>query len=135
MHKIAERWPDLCLLDTIGYSAMGRAVLAMKISDNPRDDEPEPAVMLSATIHGDEPASFVLMMRLAEYLAKESAYGGIAAELTSGLEIWINPLANPDGLYRDNDTIIDPVRANSNGYDLNRNFPDPEVTSPDPLQP
>ena len=135
MHKIAERWPDLCLLDTIGYSAMGRAVLAMKISDNPGDDEPEPAVMLSATIHGDEPASFILMMRLAEYLAKESTYGGIAAELTSGLEIWINPLANPDGLYRDNDTIIDPVRANSNGYDLNRNFPDPEVASPDPLQP
>ena len=39
MHKIAERWPDLCLLDTIGFSVMGRAVLAMKISDKPGDDE------------------------------------------------------------------------------------------------
>jgi hypothetical protein len=135
MHKIAERWPDLCRLDTIGFSVMGRAVLAMKISDNPADDEPEPAVMLSASIHGDEPASYVILMRLAEYLACESENGGIVAELTSGLEIWINPLANPDGMYRDNDTIIDPVRANSNGYDLNRNFPDPEVTAPDPLQP
>jgi hypothetical protein len=135
MHKIAERWPDLCLLDTIGFSVMGRAVLAMKISDNPGDDEHEPAVMLSASIHGDEPASFVLLMRLAEYLACETENGGIAADLTSGLEIWINPLANPDGMYRNNDTMINPVRVNSNGYDLNRNFPDPEVTAPDPLQP
>jgi hypothetical protein len=135
MHKIAERWPDLCRLDTIGFSVMGRAVFALKISDNVAADEPEPAVMLSSTIHGDEPAGFVLLMRLAEYLVSESSNGGLAATLTSGLEIWINPLANPDGMYRDNDTMIYPVRVNANGYDLNRNFPDPEETSPQPLQP
>jgi len=128
MYKIAEHWPDICRLDTIGVSVMGRAVLALKISDNVSVDEPEPAVMLSSTIHGDEPAGFVLLMRLAEYLASGSSSGGLAEELVSGLEIWINPLANPDGMYRDNDTMIYPVRANSNGYDLNRNFPDPEVT-------
>ncbi len=133
MHKIAERWPGVCRLDTIGFSVMGRAVLALKISDNVAVDEPEPSVMLSSTIHGDEPAGFVLLMRLAEYLASGSTGGGLAEELVSGLEIWINPLANPDGMYRDNDTMIYPVRANSNGYDLNRNFPDPEVSSP-PLQ-
>ncbi|MCI0523187.1 MAG: T9SS type A sorting domain-containing protein, partial [Bacteroidales bacterium] len=61
----------------------------------------------------------------------ESTNGGLAGELVSGLEIWINPLANPDGMYRDNDTILFPIRANSAGYDLNRNFPDPEnPTSP-----
>ena len=134
MHKIAMHWPDVCLLDTIGFSVDGRAVLALKISDNPRADEQEPLVMLSASIHGDEPAGFVLLMRLAEYLASESASGGLVGDIVSGLEIWINPLANPDGMYRNNDTIINPVRANSNGYDLNRNFPDPEVASPPPLQ-
>lgn len=134
MHKIAQTWPEVCLLDTIGFSVMGRAVLALKISDNPATDEQEPAVMLSGAIHGDELAGFVMLMRLAEYLASESSSGGLAEELTSGLEIWINPLANPDGTYRDNDTIIYPVRTNSNGYDLNRNFPDPEVVSPPPLQ-
>jgi hypothetical protein len=134
MHKIAQTWPEVCLLDTVGFSVMGRAVLALKISDNPAADEQEPAVMLSGAIHGDELAGFVLLMRLAEYLASESSHGGLAAALTSGLEIWINPLANPDGTYRDNDTIIYPVRTNSNGYDLNRNFPDPETASPPPLQ-
>lgn len=134
MHKIADRWPALCTLDTIGFSIMGRAILALKISDSQPDDEPRPKVMLSSTIHGDEPAGFVLLMRLAEYLACESENEGLASELTSGLEIWINPLANPDGMYRHSDTMIYPVRANSNGYDLNRNFPDPEVASPPPLQ-
>jgi hypothetical protein len=113
---------------------MGRAVLALKISDNPADDEQEPAVMLSAAIHGDELAGFIMLMRLAEYLASESSSDGLAAILTSGLEIWINPLANPDGMYRNNDTIIYPVRSNSNGYDLNRNFPDPGTANPPPLQ-
>ncbi|MRR20930.1 hypothetical protein EG827_12170, partial [bacterium] len=53
MHTIATRWPDVCILDTIGFSVQGRAVLALKISDNPRLDEPEPEVLLSASIHGD----------------------------------------------------------------------------------
>jgi hypothetical protein len=134
MHKIAEHWPGVCILDTIGFSLQGRAVLALKLSDNPSADEQEPAVMLSSSIHGDEPAGFVMLMRLAEYLASQSAAGGLAQDLVSGLEIWINPLANPDGMYRSNDTMINPVRANSNGYDLNRNFPDPEVASPPPVQ-
>ncbi len=134
MHKIAEHWPEVCRLDTIGFSVQGRAVLAIRISDNPAADEQKPAVMLSSSIHGDEPAGFVLLMRLAEYLASQSAADGLARDLVSGLDIWINPLANPDGMYRSNDTMINPVRANSNGYDLNRNFPDPEVTSPPPLQ-
>ncbi len=41
------------------------------------------------------------------------------------LEIWINPLANPDGTYGLGNTISSPTRYNANGYDLNRNFPDP----------
>ncbi|MDD3736362.1 MAG: hypothetical protein GX646_06185 [Bacteroidales bacterium] len=134
MHKIADHWPDVCLLDTIGFSVMGRAILAIKISDNPGEEEGEPKVMLSSSIHGDELAGFVLMMRLAEYLAAGSGGGGLVSELVSGLEIWINPLANPDGMYRESDTIIYPVRSNSNGYDLNRNFPDPELSPPPPLQ-
>jgi hypothetical protein len=134
MHKIAERWPEVCRLDTVGLSVMGRAVLALRISDNPGIDEPEPAVMLSSTIHGDETAGFIMLMRLAEYLASGSDGGGLASELVSGLEIWINPLANPDGMYRNSDTMTYPVRANSNGYDLNRNFPDPAASPPPPLQ-
>jgi hypothetical protein len=45
--------------------------------------------------------------------------------MVDNLEIWINPLANPDGTYNSGNTITYPTRYNANGYDLNRNFPDP----------
>lgn len=135
MHLLASRWPEVCKLDTIGFSVLGRAILVLKISDNPFADGQKPAVMFSSSIHGDELAGFVLMMRLAEKLTSESHDGGLIESLVSGLEIWINPLSNPDGMYRTGDTIIYPVRSNNNGYDINRNFPDPEVTGPPPLQP
>jgi succinylglutamate desuccinylase len=135
MHRLAVRWPEVCVLDTIGFSVLGRAILALRITDNPSSEEDEPAVMLSASVHGDELGGFVLLMRLAEHLASGSNDGGLLQRLTSGLDIYINPLANPDGMYRNGDTIINPVRTNHNGYDINRNFPDPEVSSPPPLQP
>ncbi len=41
-------------------------------------------------------------------------------------EIWINPNANPDGTYHGgNGSVYGATRYNANGYDLNRNFPDP----------
>jgi hypothetical protein len=81
----------------------------------------------SSTIHGDETGGFILMLRLADYLLKN--YGTISrvTNLVDNLEIWINPLANPDGTYRTGNTISSPTRYNANGYDLNRNFPDPET--------
>jgi hypothetical protein len=45
--------------------------------------------------------------------------------LVDNLEIWINPLANPDGTYGTGNTMSSPTRYNAAGYDLNRNFPDP----------
>ncbi|MGB0931070.1 MAG: M14 family zinc carboxypeptidase, partial [Chitinophagales bacterium] len=43
-------------------------------------------------------------------------------------EIWINPLANPDGTYtNDDETVFGATRYNSEGHDLNRNYPDPLI--------
>jgi hypothetical protein len=120
-------YPELCDIDTIGTSIKGRYVFALKVSDNPGIDEDEPEVFYSSTIHGDETGGFVLMLRLADYLLKNYNSDTRAKELVDNLEIWINPLANPDGTYNSGDVISSPVRFNANGYDLNRNFPDPET--------
>ena len=46
--------------------------------------------------------------------------------MVNNAEIWINPNANPDGTYHGgNNTVNGATRYNANGYDLNRNFPDP----------
>jgi len=125
MRSFAGTYPDLCLLDTIGTSIYGKLVLALKISDNVTVDEDEPETFYSSTIHGDETGGFILMLRLADYLLKNYNTDTRVSSLVDNLEIWINPLANPDGTYRTGNTIISPTRSNANGYDLNRNFPDP----------
>ena len=127
MRKLAGDYPALCRLDTIGTSIYGRLVMALKISDNVHLDEAdEPEVFYSSTIHGDELAGFVLMLRLADYLLGSYATDSDIRYLIDNLQIYINPLANPDGTYRTGDAVSDyPTRGNANGRDLNRNFPDP----------
>lgn len=127
MRLLATSYPSLCMLDTIGTSINGRLVLILKISDNCKVNEPEPEVFFTSSIHGDETAGFILMLRLSEYLLKNYSLDGRVKNLVDNLEIWINPMANPDGTYRSSNFIISPVRFNANGYDLNRNFPDPEI--------
>jgi hypothetical protein len=127
MRQFAIDHPALCRLDTIGTSINGKLVLVLKISDNVAFDEPdEPEVFYSSTMHGDELAGFVLMMRLADHLLENYATDTRVRTLVDNLQIYINPLANPDGTYRTGDEIASPpTRFNANGRDLNRNFPDP----------
>jgi len=127
MQSFAANFPMLCHLDTIGKSINGKLVLALKISDNPSDDETEPEVFYSSTMHGDETGGFILMLRFAEYLLKNYSDNARVKELIDNLEIWINPLANPDGTYNSGNAISSPVRYNARGVDLNRNFPDPTL--------
>ena len=126
MQSFSSLYPDLCDIDTIGTSIMGRLVLVIKISDNAGDDEDEPEVFYTSTMHGDETGGYILMLRLADYLLKNYAVNDRVTQLVDNLEIWINPLANPDGAYRTGNTITNPVRWNAQGIDLNRNFPDPD---------
>ncbi|MBK7133197.1 MAG: T9SS type A sorting domain-containing protein [Bacteroidales bacterium] len=125
MQSFAALYPALCKLETIGTSIYGKKVFAIKISDNVSSDEDEPEVFYSSTMHGDETGGFILMLRLTDYLLKNYNTSSRVKNLVDNLEIWINPLANPDGTYKTGNTMSSPVRYNANGYDLNRNFPDP----------
>ena len=125
MQSFVKLYPALCHLDTIGTSVNGKLVLALKISDNAAADEDEPEVFYTSTMHGDETGGFILMLHLIDYLLKNYAVSNRVKNLVDNLEIWINPLANPDGTYSTGNTISSPTRYNANGYDLNRNFPDP----------
>ena len=126
MRQLALDYPAFCRLDTIGTSINGKLVLVLKISDNVAFDEPEePEVFYSSTMHGDELAGYVLMLRLADYLLANYATDAQVKSMVDNMQIYINPLANPDGTYRNGDVISLPSRFNANGRDLNRNFPDP----------
>jgi hypothetical protein len=129
MRSFSQLYPALCHLDTIGTSINGKYIFALKISDNAGLNEDEPVVFYSSSIHGDELAGFVLMMRLTDYMLKNYNLNSRVKNMVDNLEIWINPLSNPDGTYGSGNSITSPVRENVNGVDLNRNFPEPPYTA------
>ena len=125
MEGFAADFPDLCQLITIGVLPSGRKLLALKISDNVTTDEAEPEFFYTSSMHGDETTGYILMLHLIEYLLEGYSSDPEVADLVNEMEIFINPLANPDGTYRaGNSTVSGARRYNSNGVDLNRNYPD-----------
>lgn len=127
MLQFQTTYPTLCNIDTIGILPSGRMLLVAKISDNVNVAENEPEFLYTSSMHGDELTGYVLMLRLINYLL--SNYGTIprVTNLVNNIEIWINPLANPDGTYAGgNSTVSGARRTNGNFVDYNRNFPDPE---------
>lgn len=128
MQYFATSYPSICSIDTFGTSVEGRLLLALKISDNVDQAEDEPAFFYTSTMHGDELVGYVLCLRLADFLLSNYGSDVEVDRIINDVELWINPLSNPDGTYYpDNDnTVQASVRNNVNGINLNRNFPDPE---------
>lgn len=137
MHRLAESFPALCRLHDLGPTAnltKDHRLLALEISRNPDIDEAEPEVFLTSTMHGDETAGYVTMLRLAFELTDCYGSDDTVTTLVDETEIWINPLANPDGTYIGGDhTVRSAIRflttadGNSSWVDPNRNFPDPRL--------
>ncbi len=137
MHRLAESFPSLCRLHDLGPTAnlnKEHRLLALEISDNPDLNEVEPEVFLTSTMHGDETAGFVIMLRLAFELLESYGADNTVTALVDETEIWINPLAKPDGTYFGGDeTVSSAIRflttadGNSSWVNPNRNFPDPRL--------
>jgi len=124
-HIISEK-------DSIGQSIEGRALWAVKISDNPNLNEDEPQVCFDALMHAREGASMSTVMYFMYYLLENYGKDSVVTYLVDNREIYFIPCLNPDG-YEYN-RLTDPNgggmwrknRRNngdgSHGVDLNRNF-------------
>jgi murein tripeptide amidase MpaA len=94
--------------------AAGGAVIARRVIGHTVDDRPirayhlgEPGkrkVLLIATMHGNEPAPRQILGNLRH------------GRPVHGIDLWVLPVYNPDGLAAG-------TRKNAHGVDLNRNFP------------
>jgi PKD repeat protein len=127
MNQFATEYPDLCQVFSIGQTVEGRQLMVAKISDNVATREAEPQFLYTGTMHGDETAGYIILLRLIDYLLESYATNPEIAALVNNSEIWINPAANPDGTYAGgNNTVYGSTRYNANNVDLNRNYPDPE---------
>lgn len=127
MNQFATDYPDLCEVVNIKTLSSSREILFIHINDNLGSDEGEPEFMYTSSIHGDELTGYILTLRLIDYLLSNYGIDDQATNLVENIDIWINPLANPDGTYAGgNNTVFGATRGNANGIDCNRNFPDPE---------
>ncbi|MEJ7832368.1 MAG: M14 family zinc carboxypeptidase [Nocardioides sp.] len=86
----------------IGQSVVGRDIVAWHLGEPARRGVP--TVVLISTMHGDEPATRGILEALRD------------APPIVGIDLWVVPTYNPDGLVRG-------TRKNAHGIDLNRNFP------------
>lgn len=127
MNNFKVNYPSLCKIDTIGKLPSGRLLLAARISDNVGIDEDEPEFFYTSSMHGDEVTGYILMLDLIEYLLTNYNTDQIVSNLVNNIDIWINPLANPDGTFAGgNSSVSGARRFNANYIDLNRNYPDPK---------
>lgn len=127
MDQFAAAYPALCEVVNIGSSENGKELLFIHINNDLEVEQEEPEFMYTSSMHGDEITGYVLMLRLIEYLLENYGTDAQATNLVNSVDIWINPLANPDGTYAGGDnTVFGATRFNANFVNLNRNYPDPE---------
>jgi Zinc carboxypeptidase/PKD domain len=100
---------------TIGESANGKMLYALKISDNVGDDEAEPALLYDFTIHGDEAIGTEVAFGFIYELLDNYGSDPAMTALVDNNEIWLIPVMNPDGYTA--------FRGNGNGVDMNRDYP------------
>lgn len=125
MQDIADTYKSLCRLEEIATLASGRRLLALKISaDAEFNNRARPEILLASSIHGNENSGYVLALRMANHLVTNYNVDAEITRLLDSTEIWICPLANPDGTFNGgNSTFSGYSRYNANKYDLNRNYP------------
>ncbi len=127
MNNFAISFPNICKIYNLGTLNSGRQILIAQISDNVGQKEDEPSFLYTSSMHGDELAGYILSLRLIDHILNGYGNNQKLTELVEGVDIWINPLANPDGAYAGgNQNVWSATRYNANWIDLNRNYPDPE---------
>lgn len=137
---LADSHPDLAQYVKLGSSFEGREIFALKITRDPGlDDSSKPDALITGCHHAREWISVEAPVYFANQLISRYASDDQIKYLADHLQIWIVPIANPDGLTYSqsvpNDSF-DPIRfwrknrrtftfgncLSSVGVDLNRNY-------------
>ena len=127
LQGIADNYPSITDLYSIGETYEGRDIWCLEVSDNPGVDEGEPGVFFMGLHHAREWPSVEVTLYIADQLTSEYGSNTQITNLVNNRRIWIVCCVNPDGYYYCHDLGNDwrknrrPVTGGI-GIDLNRNY-------------
>jgi hypothetical protein len=126
MKSLQTRFPQLITLIEIGKSNEGRSLMVARITApekmGVKSKKDRPEFKYVANMHGDEIVGRELMLKFIEDLSTNYGKDNQITRILDQVQVYVMPSLNPDGAARH-------TRANANGVDLNRSFPD--FTTPD----
>ena len=139
MQALQSNFPSLISVFSIGNSANGNPIYAVKISDNVAVDETEPEILYTGLQHAREAIGGTSLIFFMQFLLSQYAADDRVQALVNNRAIYIVPCVNPDGymynysgasasypvtgggLWRKNRRHTGGVAGNI-GVDLNRNY-------------
>ncbi|CAM9875048.1 unnamed protein product [Lampetra fluviatilis] len=139
LKEVNGKFPNITHVYNIGRSSQGVTLWVIAIGKHPQKHTIGiPEFRYVGNIHGNEVVSRELLLFLLDALVEGYGHEEEVTRLVDTVRIHLLPSLNPDGfassMNGDCDSIIG--RYNSNGKDLNRDFPDPlSLPSSAPRQP
>jgi len=130
----AAEYDDITDLRVLGSTYEGRDILALRVTDNPEDEENEPDVLIIGGHHAEELPSVEVPLYVLDFLVTNYDTNGSVRRLVDTRDIWFVPMLNPDGrehvlngstYWRKNRRPIDTDgdgTPEGYGVDLNRNY-------------
>ncbi|MGH3936953.1 MAG: M14 family metallopeptidase [Pseudonocardiaceae bacterium] len=131
LDSIAAARPDQVAVSSYGWSNEGRSLPLVKISNSVHTDQNEPEVLFSCAQHAREHLTVEMCLHIVRRLAEGYGTDPAITRLVNSREIWVMPMANPDGAEYDISSGLfalwrknrQPTPENSEtGTDLNRNW-------------
>lgn len=127
LDNIADNYPDITSLYSIGTTYEGRDIWCLEISDNPGEDEGEPGVFFMGLHHAREWPSVEICLHVADELTSKYGSNPSITNIVNNVRLWLVTCVNPDGYYYCHDQGHD-WRKNRQPYppyigvDPNRNY-------------
>lgn len=126
VHQMANDYPGIVRVESIGKSNENRDIWALKITDNPDTRElDEPTILFNGMHHAREVMTPEVAIDTIEYLLTRYGSDADVTRWVENTEIWIVPMLNVDGnnkvwtgssMWRKN-------TREGYGVDINRNYP------------